>query len=108
MVFVDGSFGGRLNGFRVRIYDELLECRVKLVTAYQTADKSSMMYHVEGTSLKCTVRNTGDGFTFFSSQVFPNRQFFAGDTSIEQVVCAGFNAEGRWLVPDDKEQLALF
>lgn len=45
---------------------------------------------------------------FFSSQTFPNRQFFDADTSIEQVVCAGFNAEGRWLVPDDKEQLALF
>lgn len=45
---------------------------------------------------------------FFSSQTFPNRQFFDVDTSIEQVVCAGFNAEGRWLVPDDKEQLALF
>lgn len=67
-----------------------------------------MMYHVEGTNLKCTVRNTGNGFTFFSSQTFPNRQFFDVDTSIEQVVCAGFNAEGRWLVPDDKEQLALF
>ena len=67
-----------------------------------------MMYHVEGTSLKCTVRNTGNGFVFFSSQVFPNRQFFEADTPIEQIVCAGFNAEGRWLVPDDKEQLALF
>lgn len=67
-----------------------------------------MMYHVEGTGLKCTVRNTGNGFMFFSSQVFPNRQFFEADTPIEQIVCAGFNAEGRWLVPDDKEQLALF
>jgi hypothetical protein len=67
-----------------------------------------MMYHVEGTNLKCTVRNTGNGFAFFSSQVFPNRQFFETDTPIEQIVCAGFNAEGRWLVPDDKEQLALF
>lgn len=67
-----------------------------------------MMYHVEGTNLKCTVRNTGNGFTFFSSQTFPSRQFFEVDTPIEQVVCAGFNAEGRWLVPDDKEQLALF
>ena len=105
---MDGGFGGRLHGFRVRIYDKLLECRVKFVTAYQTADASSMMYHVEGTTLKCTVRNTGNGFTFFSSQTFPNRQFFDADTSIEQVVCAGFNAEGRWLVPDDKEQLALF
>lgn len=105
---MDGGFGGRLHGFRVRIYDKLLECRVKFVTAYHTADASSMMYHVEGTSLKCTVRNTGNGFTFFSSQTFPNRQFFDADTSIEQVVCAGFNAEGRWLVPDDKEQLALF
>lgn len=105
---MDGGFGGRLHGFRVRIYDKLLECRVKFVTAYQTADAHSMMYHVEGTNLKCTVRNTGNGFTFFSSQTFPNRQFFDADTSIEQVVCAGFNAEGRWLVPDDKEQLALF
>lgn len=67
-----------------------------------------MLYHVEGTNLKCTVRNTGNGFTFFSSHTFPNRQFFEGDIPIEQVVCAGFNAEGRWLVPDDKEQLALF
>lgn len=67
-----------------------------------------MMYHVEGTSLKCEVRNTGNGFVFFSSQTFPNRQFFDADTPIEQIVCAGFNAEGRWLVPDDKEQLALF
>ena len=67
-----------------------------------------MMYHVEGTNLKCAVRNTGNGFMFFSSQVFPNRQFFEADTPIEQIVCAGFNAEGRWLVPDDKEQLALF
>ena len=81
---------------------------MKCGTAYQPADASSMMYHVEGTNLKCTVRNTGNGFTFFSSQTFPNRQFFDADTSIEQVVCAGFNAEGRWLVPDDKEQLALF
>lgn len=105
---MDGGFGGRLHGFRVRIYDESLECRVKFVTAYQTADKSSMMYHVEGTNLKCTVRNTNNGFVFFSSQVFPNRQFFDGDTSIERVVCAGFNDENRWLVPDDKEQLALF
>ena len=105
---MDGGFGGRLHGFRVRIYDKLLDCRVKFVTAYQTADASLMMYHVEGTNLKCTVRNTGDGFTFFSSQTFPNRQFFDAGTSIEQVVCAGFNAEGRWLVPDDKEQLSLF
>ena len=67
-----------------------------------------MMYHVEGTNLKCTVRNTGGGFMFFSSQAFPNRQFFEADVPIEQIVCAGFNAEGRWLVPDDKEQLALF
>lgn len=105
---MDGGFGGRLHGFRVRIYDGSLDCRVKFVSAYRTADRSSMMYHVEGTSLKCTVRNTGNGFTFFSSQVFPNRQFFEADTPIERVVCAGFNAEGRWLVPDDKEQLALF
>ena len=105
---MDGGFGGRLHGFRVRIYDNLLDCRVKFVTAYQTADRSSMMYHVEGTNLKCTVRNTGSGFTFFSSQVFPNRQFFEADAPIEQIVCTGFNAEGRWLVPDDKEQLALF
>ena len=105
---MDGGFGGRLHGFRVRIYDGSLDCRVKFVSAYRTADRSSMMYHVEGTSLKCTVRNTGNGFTFFSSQVFPNRQFFEADTPIEQIVCAGFNAEGRWLVPDDKEQLALF
>ena len=67
-----------------------------------------MMYHVEGTNLKCMVRNTGNGFMFFSSQTFPNRQFFEADTPIEQIVCAGFNAEGRWLVPDDKEQLVLF
>lgn len=105
---MDGGFGGRLHGFRVRIYDGSLDCRVKFVSAYRTADRSSMMYHVEGTSLKCTVRNTGNGFMFFSSQTFPNRQFFEADTPIEQVVCAGFNAEGRWLVPDDKEQLALF
>lgn len=105
---MDGGFGGRLHGFRVRIYDELLECCVKFVTAYQTADRSSMMYHVEGTNLRCTVRNTGSGYTFFSSQVFPNRQFFDVDTPIEQVVCAGFNDVGRWLVLDDKEQLALF
>lgn len=105
---MDGGSGGRLHGFRVRIYDGSLDCRVKFVSAYRTADRSSMMYHVEGTSLKCTVRNTGNGFTFFSSQVFPNRQFFEADTPIEQVICAGFNAEGRWLVPDDKEQLALF
>lgn len=105
---MDGGFGGCLHGFRVRIYDDSLTYRVKFVTAYKTADKSSMMYHVEGTNLKCTVRNTGDGFTFFSSQVSPNRQFFDADTSIEQVVCAGFNVEGYWLVPDDKEQMALF
>ena len=105
---MDGGFCGRLHGFRVRVYDESLECRVRFVSAYGTADRSSMMYHVEGTSLKCTVRNTGSGYTFFSSQVFPNRQFFDLGTSIEQVVCAGFNAEGRWLVPDDKEQLVLF
>ena len=105
---MDGGFAGRLHGFRVRIYDESLECRVKFVTAYLTADNSSMMYHVEGTNLKCTVRNTGAGYTFFSSQVFPNRQFFDLDTPIEQVVCAGFNDVNRWLVPDDKEQLALF
>lgn len=105
---MDGGFGGCLHGFRVRIYDSSLDCRVKFVSAYRTADRSSMMYHVEGTSLKCTVRNTGNGFMFFSSQVFPNRQFFEADTPIEQIVCAGFNAEGRWLVPDDKEQLALF
>lgn len=105
---MDCGFGGRLHGFRVRIYDSSLDCRVKFVSAYRTADRSSTMYHVEGTSLKCTVRNTGNGFTFFSSQVFPNRQFFEADTPIEQIVCAGFNAEGRWLVPDDKEQLALF
>ena len=54
------------------------------------------------------MRNTGSGYTFFSSQVFPNRQFFDVDTPIEQVVCAGFNDVGRWLVLDDKEQLALF
>lgn len=105
---MDGGVGGRLHGFRVRIYDESLVCRVKFVSAYQTADKSSMMYHVEGTGLKCTVRNTGSGYTFFSSQVFPNRQFFDVGTPIEQVVCAGFNDVNRWLVPDDKEQLALF
>ena len=105
---MDCGFGGRLHGFRVRIYDGSLDCRVKFVSAYRTADRSSMMYHVEGTSLNCTVRNTGNGFMFFSSQVFPNRQFFEADTPIEQIVCAGFNAEGRWLVPDDKEQLALF
>ena len=105
---MDDYSGCGLHGFRVRIYDGSLECCVKFVTAHQTADRSSMMYHVEGTNLKCTVRNTGNGYTFFSSQVFPNRQFFDVDTPIEQVVCAGFNAEGRWLVPDDKEQLALF
>lgn len=105
---MDDSLVGRLHGFRVRIYDASLKYRVKFVSAYRTADRSSMMYHVEGTSLKCTVRGTGAGYVFFSSQVFPNRQFFEAGTPIEQVVCAGFNAEGRWLVPDDKEQLALF
>lgn len=67
-----------------------------------------MAYHVEGTNLKCLVRNNGDGFTFFSSQTNPARQYFDLNTSIEQIVCAGFNAEGRWLVPDNEEQLALF
>lgn len=105
---MDGGFGGRLHGFRVRIYDESLECVVKFVTAYPTADRSSVMFHVEGTNLKCTVRNTGAGYVFFSSQVFPNRQFFELGTPIEQVVCGGFNDVNRWLVPDDKEQLALF
>ena len=105
---MDGGFGRGPHGFYVRIYNNKLASKRKLVSAYDTADTSSMMYHVEGTNLKCTVRNTGNGFTFFSSQTFPNRQFFDIDTPIEQVVCAGFNVEGRWLVPEDEEQLTLF
>ena len=99
---------GCFHGFRVRIYDDCLESKVKLVSAYRTVDRSSLLFHVEGTSLKCVVRVTAEGFTFFSSCTVPARQCFGSDMSIEQVVCAGFNAEGRWLVPDDKEQLALF
>ena len=85
-----------------------LEPVVKMATAYRTADPAAVMYHIEGTRLKCTVRNTGSGFVFFSSQANPNRQFYGYDMSVEQVVCAGFNDADRWLVPDDKEQLALF
>ena len=105
---MDGGVGGRLHGFRVRVYDALLECRVKFVTAYSTADRSSTAYHVEGTNLKCIVRNNGSGYTFFSSQVFPNRQYFDAEVPVERVVCAGLSDVNRWLVPDDKEQLALF
>ena len=92
----------------MRIYNESLEPVVKMVTAYRTADPAAVMYHIEGTNLKCTVRHTGSGFTFFSSQAKSNRQFYGDDMSVEQVVCAGFSDENRWLVPDDKEQLALF
>ena len=105
---MDGFVGCGLLGFRVRIYDESLESSVKMVSAYRTADNSAVMYHVEGTSLKCIVRNTGEGFTFFSSQAKPNRQYFDLDTPIEDVVCSGFTDTNRWVVPDDKEQLALF
>lgn len=105
---MDGGFGGRLHGFRVRIYGPSLEYVVKFVTAYLTGDSSSMMFHVEGTSLKCTVRRVEDGYVFFSSQVSPNRQYFDGDNSIAKVVCMGFTDVNRLLVPDDKEQLALF
>ena len=105
---MDGGVGRGPHGFRVRVYDESLDCQVKLVSVYETADRSSLMYHVEGTNLKCTVRNTGSGYTFFSSQVFPNRQFFELDTPIERVVCSGLTNESRWLVPDDKVQLVLF
>lgn len=105
---MDGGVGGRFHGFHVRIYDDRLVSTTKLVSVYETADRSVMAYHVEGTNLKCLVRNNGDGFTFFSSQTTPARMYFGVDTSIEQIVCAGFNAEGRWLVPENKEQLALF
>lgn len=105
---MDGFVGCVLLGFRVRIYNESLEPVVKMVTAYRTADPAAVMYHIEGTNLKCTVRHTGSGFTFFSSQAKSNRQFYGDDMSVEQVVCAGFSDENRWLVPDDKEQLALF
>lgn len=106
---MDGFVGGGFHGFYVRIYDDQLVSRRKLVSVYDTAEPSVMLYHVEGTNLKCLVRNNGDGFTFFSSQTKPARQYFDLNTPIEQVVCAGFNAEGRWLLPDDdEEQLALF
>lgn len=105
---MDGRIGGGFHGFYVRIYDDRLSSKRKLVSVYDTAERSVMAYHVEGTNLKCLVRNNGDGFTFFSSQTNPARQYFDLNTSIEQVVCAGFNAEGRWLVPDSEEQLALF
>lgn len=105
---MDGRTGRGPHGFYVRIYDDRLVSRRKLVSVYDTADRCVMMYHVEGTNLKCLVRNNGDGFTFFSSQTSPARQYFDSDMSIEQVVCAGFNAEGRWLAPEDDEQLALF
>lgn len=105
---MDGCVGRGPHGFYVRIYDGWLVSRMKLVSVYETAVRSVLAYHVEGTSLRCLVRDTGDGFTFVSSQTVPSRQYFDGDMSIEQVVCAGFNADGRWLVPEDEEQLALF
>lgn len=105
---MDGFAGCGPHGFRVRVYDGSLDFKVRMVTPYLTADRSSMLYHVEGTSFKCTVRNDGSVYTFFSSQTYPNRQFFSLDTPIENVICSGFTNENHWLVPDDKEQPSLF
>lgn len=93
--------------FRVRVYDERLEYKVRIVRRYLTDDPSTVLYDLLGTDRRVAIVCHDDHFMSYVAYNRRNCMRFDLSTSVVDIVTASLSDVGFIVVLDDVEQLTL-
>lgn len=93
--------------FRVRVYDERLEYKVRIVRRYLTDDPFTVLYDLLGTDRRVAIVRHDDHFMSYVAYKRRNCMRFDLSTSVVDIVTVSLSDEGFIVVLDDVEQLTL-
>lgn len=93
--------------FRVRVYDERLEYKVKIVRRYLTDDPFTVLYTLLGTDRRVVIVRHGDYFMSYAGFKCRHCARFDLSTSVADIVVTFLSGEGFIVLLDDVEQLTL-
>lgn len=110
MVFVDGTVCDVGDGFRVRVYNNALMYKTRLVSRYNTDNRHVKKYHIQGHRGTIVTNRLADKYavTYINGEN-KGTIYFAHQVNIHYAIAeAASHMLGKIVTVEDDRQLSLF